>query len=75
MTQLPCIHINIGLPVTGSSTRDVSFTQSMRNVFEPIDITVTSDSCGITGSVSRSVIRGMVVPVIIGIKVHYCTIM
>ena len=49
----------LGIPEIGSSTHEVSFRQRARNVFEPIDIIVTSDSCGITGSVSRSVIRGM----------------
>ena len=52
------ILIYTGSPAEGSSIHERSFRQSVRNTFQPIEIVATSDACGVTGTVSRDVIRG-----------------
>lgn len=49
----------IGSPAEGSSIHERSFRQNGRNRFQSIEIVATSDACGVTGSVSRDVIRGI----------------
>ena len=50
--------IYTGSPAEGSSIHERAFRQNGRNTFQPIEIVTTSDACGVTGSVSRDVIRG-----------------